>query len=92
MSPKSSISLSKLVKCPTRHPICLIFASLEIIPRVSIALHLLVAYDDITRELANDNDKYKFSACPYSILQEFTLEIDVMLTSHPEACSMYRFL
>jgi len=36
----SNIPLSELVKCPTRHPICLIFASLEVVPRGSTALHL----------------------------------------------------
>jgi len=47
-------------------------------------LHLLVAYDDVTRQLANDNDNYKFSACSYSVLQEFVVEIEVMVTSQPE--------
>jgi len=53
-------------------------------PRVSPALHLPVAYDDIIKQIANDNNNYKFSACPYSILQEFAVEIEVMITSHPE--------
>jgi len=44
---------------------------------------LLVAYDDITKQLANDNN-YNFSARPYSVLQEFAVEIEVMATSHPE--------
>jgi len=47
--------------------------------RVSTALHLPVAYD-----LANDNDNYNFFSCPYSILQEFTVENEVTVTSHPE--------
>jgi len=80
----SNIPLSDLVKCPNRHTICLIFASLEINARVFAALHLPVAYDNVTRQLANDNDDYKFSACPYSVLQEFAVEIEVMVTSHPE--------
>jgi len=44
-----------------------------------------VAHDDITRQLANNNDNYKFFACPYSVLQQdFVVEIEVMCTSHPE--------
>jgi len=68
MCPDSRIPLSEFVSCPTRHLICHIFAPLEVIPRVFIALYVHVAYDDITRQLKNDNDKYKFSACSYSIL------------------------
>jgi len=59
------VSQSEFIACPTRHPMCLIFASLKIIPRVYIALHLPVAHDNITGQLANGN--YKFSACPYSV-------------------------
>jgi len=64
----SSISLSEFVTCPTRHPTCLIFILLEVILRVSTALHLPVAYDDITRQLAKDNDNYKFFACLYKYI------------------------
>ena len=53
-------------------------------PRVFIALHLPVAYVDITRQLEDDNNNYKFSACPYSILQEFAVENEVTTTSHPD--------
>ena len=53
-------------------------------PSVSPALYLPVAYDDITKQLANDNNNYKFSACSYSVLQELAVEIEVMVTSHPE--------
>jgi len=49
----------------------------------SYALHLLVAYD-ITKQLTNDNNYYNFFACSYSILQEFAVEIKVMITSHLE--------
>jgi len=48
------------------------------------ALHLPVAYDDITKQLANDYNHYKFSICPYSVLQEFAVEIEVIVTSHFE--------
>jgi len=59
MCPKSSIPLSELVKYPTRHPRCPIFASFKIMPRMSTILHLHVAYDNNTRQLANDNDNYQ---------------------------------
>ena len=59
--PEFSIPLLAFIACPT-------FASLEVMRKVSIALHLPVAYDDITRQLASDNDIYKFFACPYSVL------------------------
>ena len=83
MSPESSISLSEFITCPTRHPICIIFASLEVMLRVSTAMHLSVAYDDITRQL-DDNDNYKFSTCPYSTLQEFAIKNEVMVTRQSE--------
>ena len=83
MYSESSIPLSEFVACPSRHPICSIFASLEVMPRVYI-VHLPVAYDDITGQLANDNDNYKFSACSNSVLQEFVVETEVMIISHPE--------
>ena len=38
----------------------------------------------ITRQLTNDNDNYKFFACSYSILQEFAVYIELMVTSHLE--------
>jgi len=44
-----------------------------------------VAHDDsLTRYIAIYNDNYKFSACLYSILQEFAVENEVNVTSHPE--------
>jgi len=53
-------------------------------PKISTALHLPVVYHDIIRQLANDEGNYKFSTCPYSILQEFAIENEVMVTSHSE--------
>ena len=51
---------------------------------VPTALHLLIAQeDDITRQLANCGN-YKFSVYPYSILQEFADDSEVLVTSHPE--------
>ena len=58
--------------------------SSRVMHRVSTALHLHVIFDDITRHLANCNDDYKFSACPYSVSQEFAFEIEVMVTSYSE--------
>ena len=55
---------------------------------VSIALHLYVAFD-ITRQLANCNNNYKFSACPYSVLQEFAVDSEVIVTSHSEMQESY---
>ena len=43
-----------------------------------------VTYDDITGQLANENDNYKFSACSNSVLQEFAGETEVMIINHPE--------
>ena len=51
-------------------------------PRISTALHLHVAFDDITRQLVNCNDNYKISACLYSVLQEFVVDAEVIVTSH----------
>jgi len=51
---------------------------------VPTALHLLVAYDDITRQLANCDENYNFSVYPYSMLQEFVVDSEVIITSHPE--------
>jgi len=64
MCTESSIPLSEFVAYSTRHPICLIFASLEVMSRVSTALHLPVVYDDTTRPLVNCNGNYKFSVYP----------------------------
>jgi len=38
--------------------------------RVSTALHLIVAFDDITGHLANCNGNYNFFTCPYSVSQD----------------------
>jgi len=39
----------------------------------------------ISLDIVIYNDTYKFIAYPYNILQEFTVNNKVMLTSHPEA-------
>ena len=71
--------------CPPRHLVYIIFTSLRVMPRVSTALHLLVARDDnLTIQIAICNDKYKFIAYEYSILQEFTVDNKVIVTSHSE--------
>ena len=72
--------------CPPKHPIYIIFSSLGIMPRVFIASHFPVAHDNLTRQIAICNDKYKFVAYSYSILQEFTVDNKVMIvTNHHEA-------
>ena len=63
---ESNLSLVKLDVCHSRHPICLILPSLGVMSRVPIALHLLVVHDDITRQLANCYENYKFSIYLYS--------------------------
>ena len=83
MCPDSSVPLSEFVARPTRPPTCPILGSLKVMPRVSTALHLPVAHDNITRQLSKDKDNYKLYACPYSILHEFTVGNEVMVTSHP---------
>jgi len=50
---------------------------------VPTALHLLVAYD-ITRQLANCGENYKFSTYPYSMFQEFAIINQVIVTNHHE--------
>ena len=79
---ESNILLSEFVACLTRHLTCPIFALLEVMHRMSTALHLPVAYDDIIGQLTNDNDNYKFSTCPYSILQEFAVENEVTIITN----------
>jgi len=44
-----------------------------------------VAHDDnLTRQIAICNDSYKFTAFLYNILQEFTIDNKVIVTSHSE--------
>ena len=72
--------------CHPRHPIYIILPSLEVMPRVPIALHLPIAHiDNITRLIAICNDAYKFVANPYSYLQEFAVDNKTIVTSHSEA-------
>jgi len=52
--------------------------------RVSTTFHLPVVFDDITRQLANCSDNYKFFVCSYSLLQEFAVDSEVIVTSHFE--------
>ena len=69
MSDTSIPLLAGLDVCPPMYPIYLFFSLLEVMCRVPTTLHLPVAYD-ITRQLANCDEKYKFSVYPYSILQD----------------------
>ena len=67
--PESNLPLSRFVVCHPKHPIYLLFPSLGVMPRILTALHLSFAHDDdITRQLANCDENYKFVAYPYSIL------------------------
>ena len=79
--PKSSIPpLERLDVCHTRHPY-IFFPSLGVMPRVPTALHLSIAHDDITRQLANCDENYKFYAYSYSM---FAVYSEVFVTSHLE--------
>jgi len=80
-----SLSLAGFDVCYPRHPIYLFFSSLEVMPRVSTTLHLPIANDDdITKQLANCDENYKFYVYLYSMLQEFAVESEVIVTSHSE--------
>jgi len=57
---ESSVPLTKSIALLPRHPMYSLSLSLGVIPKVSTVLHFLVAFDDITRQLANCNDNYKF--------------------------------
>jgi len=46
--PESSLPLARFDVCHPKQPLYLLFLSLEVMPRVPIALHLLVTHDDIT--------------------------------------------
>jgi len=49
------------------------YISLGVMPKVPTALHLSVTHDDdITGQLTNCDENYKFSVYPYSLLQEFS--------------------
>ena len=57
---ESSLSLAEFDACHSRHLIYLLFLLLGVMSRVSTALHLHVAHDDITKQLANCDENYKF--------------------------------
>jgi len=48
------------------------------------SLHFPVTHNNIIRHLANCNSNHKFSVCPYSILQEFVVDNEVIVMSHHE--------
>ena len=52
--------------------------------RVPVVVHLHVAHDDITRQLVNCDENFKFFVYPYSMLQEFAVDSEMIVTSHPE--------
>jgi len=41
-------------------------------------------FDTPTRQLANCDENYKFSVYPYNMLQEFAVDSEVIVTSHPK--------
>jgi len=57
---------------------------LEDEPSKSIALHLLITYNEIPRQIAICNDDYKFAAFSRSILQEFAVVNKVTGMIHSE--------
>jgi len=82
--PEFSISLAESVAHLPRHSMYLFSLPSGIMPRVCTAFHLPVAYNDITRQLANCNCNYYFFACPYSVFQEFAVDSEAIVTSHSE--------
>jgi len=74
--------------CPPRPLIYLLFSSLGVMPRVSIALYLPAVYDDdITRLLTNCDENYKFVVYTYSILQVFAVDNKVRKLHAWRTCS-----
>ena len=63
------------------HPIYIILSSIEVMSRVSIALHLPAVHDNLTRQIVICNDNYKFATYTYSILQEFAVDNKVIVKS-----------
>ena len=81
---ESSLPLTGFDVCHLRYPICVIFSSLGVMLRMPTTLHLLVAHDNITRQLANCNENYKFFVYSYSMLQEFIVDNEVIVISRPK--------
>ena len=71
--------------CHPRHLIYLFFPSPGVMLKAPTALHLPVAHDDdITRQLAKCDENYKFSIYPYSMLQKFAVDSEVIVMSYSE--------
>jgi len=82
---ESNLPLAGPDVCHPRHPIYLIFPLLGVMLRVPTALHLPVTHDDdITRQLANCDENYNFSVHPYSMLQKFAVDSEMIVMSHSE--------
>jgi len=79
--PKSTLLSIGFDVCPPRHPIYSLFPSSGVMPT---SLHLHVTHDNITRQLASCNYNNRFSTCPYSILQEFAVDNEVIVMRHHE--------
>ena len=69
--PSKVISLAVSKVRPPRKPMSFFPLYLGVDPSELVALHLPIAYDETPRHIAICNDNYKFTALPYSILQEF---------------------
>ena len=85
VSPSDVISLAVFDVRPPRKPIYLFF--LEFICSVWCICILSVAHDKILGHIAIYND-YKFAAYPYSTLQKFIVDNEVIITIHFEMFSL----
>ena len=50
----------------------------------SDALYLPVAHDEMSRQIVICNDDYKFTTYPHSILHDFVIDDEVMVTNYFE--------
>jgi len=89
VSESSITPLAGLDVCPPRHPRYIIFSSLRVMLECLLHCICLTHIDDITKPIAIYNENYKFDAYPYSILQEFTVDNKVIITSHREEVARF---
>jgi len=82
--PEFGIPLTESVASFPRQSYVSLSLSSGVMLRKFTTLHLHVAFDNITRQLANCNDNYNFYVCPYSVLQEFAIDSEVIVTSYSE--------
>ena len=77
VSPTNVILLAVSEVCLSRKLMSFFPLHLRVEPSESIALHLLVAHDETSRQIAICNDDYRFAAFSHSILQEFAVVNEV---------------